>query len=187
MSKDTRSSLTRRKFLKGIGKSAVSVTAAGHLAASSLSATPAGAAGPRPSEKQIRIGIVGGGFGASFQWHLDPNCKVAALCDLREDRLKRLADAYGQSQTYKSFREFLKHPQLDAVAVFTPAPLHVWMATEALKAGKHVISAVPAGMSVEELEQLLESVKTTGMKYMMAESSYYRPEIITCREWAEQY
>ena len=74
MSKDTRNSFTRRKFLKSIGRSAVSVTAAGHLAASSLSANPAGAVGPRPSEKQIKIGIVGGGFGASFQWHLDPNC-----------------------------------------------------------------------------------------------------------------
>jgi predicted dehydrogenase len=60
------------------------------------------------------------------------------------------------------------------------------MATEAMKVGKHVISAVPAGMSVEELELLLETVKKTGMKYMMAETSYYYPEIITCREWAGQ-
>src|SRR5579859_5488487 len=58
------------------------------------------------------------------------------------------------------------------------------MATEAMKAGKHVISAVPAGMSIEQLEELLEYVKSTGRKYMMAETSYYRPQIITCREWA---
>ena len=186
MSKDTRNSITRRKLLKGIGGSAVSVTAAGQLAALPLSANAAWAIGPRPSERQIKIGVVGGGFGASFQWHLDPNCKVVALCDLREDRLKRLTDAYGQSQTYKSFREFLKHPQLEAVAVFTPAPLHVWMATEAMKAGKHVISAVPAGMSVEELEQLLECVKKTGLKYMMAETSYYRAEIMSCQELRQQ-
>jgi predicted dehydrogenase len=109
-----------------------------------------------------------------------------ALCDLREDRLKRLTEVYGSGQTYKSFREFLKHPGLDAMAVFTPAPLHVWMATEAMKAGKHVISAVPAGMSVEELEQLLECVKKTGLKYMMAETSYYHAEIMTCQEWRQQ-
>ncbi|HYM13418.1 MAG TPA: hypothetical protein VEU62_21950, partial [Bryobacterales bacterium] len=39
---------------------------------------------------------------------------------------------------------------------------------------------------VEELERLLETVKRTGMKYMMAETSYYRPEIVTCREWSQQ-
>ena len=80
----------------------------------------------------------------------------------------------------------LKHPGLEAVAVFTPLPLHAWMVVESLKAGKHVISAVPAAMTIEELEEILETVKKTGLKYMMAETSYYRPEIITCREWNQQ-
>ena len=179
MSNESLQNFSRRGFLKGLGAAAV-VAAAPVIAAS---------AGVRPraaSDKVVRIGIVGGGFGSSFQWHLDPNCKVTAVCDLHEDRLKHLVEVYGPAKQYKSFREFLKHPELDAVAVFTPAPLHVWMATEAMKAGKHVISAVPAGMSVEELELLLETVKKIGLKYMMAETSYYRPEVITCREWAQQ-
>jgi hypothetical protein len=54
------------------------------------------------------------------------------------------------------------------------AALEVGGAAFSARAGKHVISAVPAGMSVEELELLLETVKKTGMKYMMAETSYYR-------------
>jgi predicted dehydrogenase len=49
-----------------------------------------------------------------------------------------------------------------------------------------VISAVPAGMSVEELELLLDTVKKTGMKYMMAETSRYRPEILTCIDLRQQ-
>jgi predicted dehydrogenase len=137
------------------------------------------------ARQPVRIGIVGGGFGATFQWHLDPECRVTAVCDIRPDRLQRLSEVYRCGNTYRSFREMLKHPELDAVGVFTPAPLHAWMSIEAMKNGKHVISAVPAGLSVEELEQLLEAVKTTGRKYMMAETSYYRPEIMTCREWAQ--
>lgn len=164
----------RRKFLKGIG------VTAGTLA------TASGILARTPSSKLVRMGVVGGNFGSAFQWHLDPNCKVTAVCDLREDRLEHMVHAYGPATKYRDFREFLKHPELDAVAVFTPVPLHVWMATEAMKVGKHVISAVPAGMSVEELELLLETVKKTGMKYMMAETSYYRPQVITCREWARQ-
>jgi predicted dehydrogenase len=142
--------------------------------------------GARAAARQVRIGVVGGGFGSSFQWHLDPGSRVTAVCDLRPDRLKTLAERYGCGNTYKDFREFLKHPELDAVAVFTPAPLHVWMSTEAMRAGKHVISAVPAGMSEEELQQLLECVRSTGRRYMMAETSYYRQQIIACREWAAE-
>jgi predicted dehydrogenase len=129
---------------------------------------------------------VGGRFGSSFQWHLDPDAKVTAVCDIRPEALQRLSEVYRCNTTYKTFRELLRHPELDAVGVFTPAPLHAWMAVESMKAGKHVISAVPAGLSVEELEEILETVKKTGMKYMMAETSYYRPEVITCGEWARE-
>ena len=167
---DVNNDVTRRGFMQA-------ATAA--VATQSLPAA-------QDSGRPVKIGVVGGGFGSSFQWHLHPNAKGTAVCDIRPDRLKVLSETYRCGATYKNFREFLKHPELDAVAVFTPLPLHVWMDIEAMKAGKHVISAVPAGMSIEELERLLETVKSTGLKYMMAETSYYRPEVITCREWARQ-
>jgi predicted dehydrogenase len=167
--------LTRRNVLAG-------TTAA--VAAQSSSAQTL--AGERSTGRTARIGVVGGGFGSSFQWHLHPKCKVAAVCDIRPDRLQRLSEVYKCGVTYNNFRDMLKNKELDAIAVFTPAPMHVWMDTEAMKAGKHVISAVPAGMSAEELEQLLETVKRTGMKYMMAETSFYRPEVITARQWAKE-
>lgn len=179
--------VSRRKFMEGVsalGAGLITVQRGqGETTPAASGFTPVG---PRPGGKQVRIGVVGGNFGSHFQWHLDPNCKVTAVCDLRDDRLKRLVQVYGPASKYKDFLQFLKHPELDAVAVFTPAPLHVWMGTRAMEAGKHVISAVPAGMTVEELEKLLYTVKRTGMKYMMAETSYYRPQVITCREWAKQ-
>jgi len=149
-----------------------------------LSRGEASLPGPLP-ETKVKIGVVGGGFGRSFYWHKHPASKVTAVCDLREDRLQAMVETFGTTNAYKDFRSFLKEGEMDAVAVFTPAPLHVWMATEAMKRGKHVISAVPAGMSIEECERLIESVETTGLTYMMAETSYYRREIITCREWAQ--
>src|SRR5579862_2918695 len=161
--------LTRRDFVQG-------------SAAASIAASQSARAESRP----VRIGVVGGGFGSAFQWHLHPNAKVTAVCDIRPDRLSTLAEVYRCGNTYKDFHTFLKHPELDAVAVFTPAPMHAWMDIAAMKAGKHVISAVPAGRTQEELEMILETVKRTGLKYMMAETSYYRPEIMTCREWSAQ-
>ena len=148
-----------------------------------MQATAAGLA-QGAAARPLRIGIVGGGFGATFQWHLHPDCRVTAVCDIRPDRLQRLSEVYRCGNTYKTFREMLRQAEIDAVGVFTPAPLHAWMCMESMNAGKHVISAVPAGLTVEELEQMLETVQKTGRKYMMAETSYYRPETITCREWA---
>jgi predicted dehydrogenase len=75
---------------------------------------------------------------------------------------------------------------MDAVAIFTPVPLHAWMIVEALRAGKNVISAVITAMTEEQLVEVLDTVRATGHKYMMAETSYYRPEIITCRQWSRE-
>lgn len=172
---------SRRNFLLGLGAGAVALSGTSALTRAET-VRPAS----RPSRRHVRIGVVGGGFGAAFQWHLHPNCTVTAVCDLREERIQKLKRVYKCDTGYKEYREFLRHPELDAVALFTPAPFHVRMAVEALRAGKHVISAVPAGLSVEELEELLSVVKQTGLKYMMAETSRYRPEVLTCIDWARK-
>jgi predicted dehydrogenase len=138
------------------------------------------------SDRLVRIGIVGGRFGASFQWHEHPNCKVTAVCDIRKDRLENLKSTYLCDTGYTNFRDIIADKNVDAIGVFTPAPLHVYMAVEAMKAGKHVISAVPAGINEEECVDLLEAVKKTGKHYMMAETSFYRREIISCRNWAKE-
>ncbi|MDW8129841.1 MAG: Gfo/Idh/MocA family oxidoreductase [Bryobacterales bacterium] len=142
--------------------------------------------GERPAPRTVRVGIVGGRFGATFQWHPHPRARVSAVCDIEPQALERLARVYRCGNHYGSFRELLGHPEPVAVGIFTPASRHAWMAIEAMKAGKHVLSAVPAGMTLEELERLIETVKRTGLHYMMAETSCYRPEIVTCRDWARR-
>ncbi len=136
--------------------------------------------------KKVRIGVVGGWFGCAFQWHEDPGCVVQAVSDLREDRLKNLVNAYKCDTTYPSLEELIKARDIDAVAVFTPAPDHVRHCVKALKAGKHVICAVPAAMTIDECEELLETVQKTGLTYMMAETSYFHQAMISARKWHEK-
>ncbi|MCX6575039.1 MAG: Gfo/Idh/MocA family oxidoreductase [Candidatus Aminicenantes bacterium] len=135
------------------------------------------------STQKIRIGVVGGGFGSDFYWHEHPNCIVQAVSDLREDRRKRLMDIYRCSNVYNSLEELIKDQSVDAVAVFTGAPDHVQHCTACLKSGKHVISAVPAAISLEQAEELLDCIKATGLTYMMAETSFYHQIVISARRF----
>jgi predicted dehydrogenase len=183
MHSESDSAISRRGFISSVGVTAI---AGANLAAAETEPPEKPKTGqkpprPKPGEK-VRVGVVGGNFGCAFFWHLHPNSVVTAVCDIRDEALKRMTERFQCGNTYKNFLEMLKHPELDAVAVFTPAPLHVWMAIQAMKAGKHVISAVPAGMTADELEELLDCVKTTGMKYMMAETSRFHREILYCRD-----
>lgn len=139
-----------------------------------------------PSGKKVRIGVVGGNFGLSFFWNVHPNSTVTAVCDVRPERLEALSAKYECDTTYTNFHDLIHDRTVDAVAVFTPAPLHAYMACEAMKAGKHVVSAVPAAMALDECEELIECVKETGMIYMMAETSFFRYQIIQCRKWSQE-
>jgi len=171
----TRTHISRRDFLKETGAAIAGLT----LMPNTLYAR----GGELSTDKKIRIGVVGGNFGCSFQWHEHPNCVVEAVSDLRPERLQNLKNVYKCSKGYESLEKLILDKDVDAVAVFTGAPDHVKHAVACLKAGKHVISAVPAGMTIEECEELLETVKKTGLTYMMAETSWYHQSVISARKW----
>ncbi len=56
------------------------------------------------------------------------------------------------------------------------------MSIAALKAGKHVMCTVPMATTVEDCQQIVELVKKTGLKYMMAETVVYAREFLFLRE-----
>jgi predicted dehydrogenase len=140
-----------------------------------------------PSNKKIRIGVVGGGFGRSFQWHEHPNCIVEAVSDLDPQKKNNLMETYKCGKSYPSLEEMVRDRNIDAIALFTDGPGHVKHVVECMKHGKHVISAVPACWgSVEEAELLLETVKKQGLTYMMAETSYFQQHTISARKMYEE-
>lgn len=139
------------------------------------------------SDKKIRIGVVGGGFGTTFHWDEHPNCVVEAVSDLIDWKRENLKKVYKCDKAYNSLEELIKDKNVDAVAVFTGAPDHVPHTVACMNAGKHVISAVPAAMSMEQAEELAAIVKKTGLTYMMAETSYFQQFMISARKfWAEK-
>jgi len=67
--------------------------------------------------------------------------------------------------------------------VATDAPSHARHCIEVLQHGKHVMTAVPAAFgSIEDAERLLETVRKTGLKYMMAETSCFHADCYAMRQ-----
>ena len=104
--------VSRRLFLQLTGSTAL-LAAGGKL-------IQAGRAWPADTGKTIRMGVVGGGFGASFHWHRHPNCVVTGVTDLRADRRERLRKKYKCDNVYDSLEEMIKKARdIDAVAIFS--------------------------------------------------------------------
>src|SRR5512140_2294729 len=140
-----------------------------------------------PAPRKIRMGVVGGGFGTDFQWHEHPDCVVEAVSDLRPERRERLMKVYRCEKAYPSLEELVKDPKVDAVAIFTDAPLHVQHVMECMAHGKHCISAVPAAWAtMEQAEQLLDTVRKHKLTYMMAETGHYQQSTISARKFFKE-
>ena len=137
------------------------------------------------SDRKIRVGIAGYGvcrFGASFGFQHHPNVEIAAVCDISPERCAELAAACDCQKTYLSLEEMVKDRSLEAIFLGTNAPNHAHHAILCLNHGKHVACAVPAVFgSLEDADRLYETVKTTGLEYMMFETSAYHPTCYAMR------
>ena len=131
--------------------------------------------------RKVRVAIVGGRFGLSFQFHEHPDCVVEAVAELRPARLAALQKVYQCAKGYPSLEAMLKDPKVEAVFLATPAPDHVRHTLLCLAAGKHVLSAVPAAMTLEDCGRLAAAVKQSGLTYMMAETSCWQQLTISAR------
>ncbi len=132
----------------------------------------------------IKLAVVGvGAFAQSFipLFMAHPLVDEVVLSDLDADKLRRNAEQYGVARTLPSL-DAVCDSDVDAAAIITQNWLHGPQAVQALKAGKHVYSAVPAGISLEEIAELVKAVESSGRTYMIGETSYYYPAMIFCRE-----
>ena len=136
------------------------------------------------TSNEMRIGVVGAvGRGGSFSEGFRAcGARIHAVCDLQADRLEAARAALGASETYTDFDEMLAKSDIDAVVIGTPMHLHVPMSIAALKAGKHVMSEVTAGVTVDECKELAQVAHASKGIYMMAENYCYMVQNILIRE-----
>lgn len=132
----------------------------------------------------LKIGVCGAGAFAGcfiplFQAH--PLVDEVSLAEVFPDRLKEEAAKFNVEKTYPSL-DALCESDVDAIAIITQRWMHGPQAIQALKAGKHVYSAVPAGITVEEITELVKLVEKTGLTYMLGETSYYYPSTLYVRD-----
>jgi len=131
----------------------------------------------------LKIGLCGAGFGHEFGVLLQahPLVESVSIAELDSGKRELLANRLGIKGGHTTLAD-LCASDVDAICVFTPPWLHAQHTLEILRAGKHVCCAVPAALTIEELKQVVDAVTQTGLTYMTAETSYYYPSCVYCRD-----
>ncbi|MDQ0277920.1 putative dehydrogenase [Arthrobacter silviterrae] len=131
----------------------------------------------------VTIGIVGAGqFAGQFAklYKLHPDVSGVTVTDILPERATELNERLSLDGTVADFDAMLAS-DVDAVAIFTQRWTHGPLVVKALRAGKHVYSAVPMAVSEEEIANIIEAVRETKLTYMMGETSYYNPATVYAR------
>lgn len=134
------------------------------------------------------LGFVGAGqfsghFARLFKAH--PGVGRILATDLLPERARELVERENLDGTVESFEAMLAS-DVDAVAIFTQRWTHGPLVVAALRAGKHVYSAVPMAISREEIADIIAAVTETGLTYMMGETSYFNPATVFARSKAAE-
>ncbi len=130
------------------------------------------------------VAVVGLGFGVDFVpiYLSHPGVGRVAICDADLERLAAVGDEYGVVDRFPSIDALLADDDFDAVHLVTPVTLHAAQAVAVLQKGRHVASAVPMGLTLNELDAVIAAADTSGKNYMMMETAVYQREFLYVQE-----
>lgn len=134
--------------------------------------------------ERMTVAIVGCGNFARFFVDLfkaHPNVDKVYVCDLIPEKAKEYSEKF-DVEIIDTFEQILENKSINCIANFTQRHLHGDIVIRALKAGKHVYSAVPMAPSVKECQEIVRLVKEKDLIYLMGETCYYYPCAMYCRE-----
>lgn len=154
--------------------------------------------------KTVVVGTLGAGYAARLHGNgykkvSGVRVRLKTICDLNTDLARQVQEEFGYEQITADFQEMLADPEIDVIDIVTPPFVHIPMAIQAMRAGKHVICEKPLtgyfGKKGEEnvgkttpkafmyqevlrsMDELKAVVEETGKKFMYAENFVYATPI----------
>lgn len=112
----------------------------------------------------IRIGVVGAGIiGASHKKAIlgNPECILAAACDLDVEKAKAMAEGT-DARVYTDYRVMAESEELDAVILNLPHFLHAPVSVYFLEKGIAVLVEKPMANTVAECDEMIAASKKSG-------------------------
>jgi len=137
----------------------------------------------------MKIAIVGYGYwGPNLvrNFNQTPECRVSWVLDLQERQLERVRKAWPDIRTTRQYGDILEDHAVDAVVIATPVSTHFPLASQALKAGKHVLLEKPMCASVQEARELVDLALRLGKVLMVDHTYLYTPSVQTLRQYVDE-
>lgn len=132
---------------------------------------------------KVKLGLIGfGRLGAIHAENIANSdyTELFAICDTNPEALRKAKDLYS-THTYVDMDEFLQQP-IDGVVIASNTHLHIEHIRKAAKAGKHIFSEKPIGLSLEETDIALQEVVDAGVKFQIGFQRRWDPRYLEAKK-----
>ncbi|MDD3827659.1 MAG: Gfo/Idh/MocA family oxidoreductase [Anaerolineae bacterium] len=129
--------------------------------------------------KKLNVGVIGSGYwGPNLIRNFVslPESSLAAVADLRQDRLAHVKSLYPTVHVTDDYWELFSM-NLDAVVVATPPTTHFSIARDCLQHGLHVLVEKPLALNSRDAEELIEIADRKNLTLMVGHTFEYNPAV----------
>jgi len=125
---------------------------------------------------RVGFGIVGLGIGVSRCEMMQeaPEARLVAVADLIEEKARRASGQF-DAAWYTDYRKMLERDDIDVIGVYTQSGLHMDVALDAARAGKHVLTTKPMEITLDRIDQIIDTCKAEGVKLTSEFANRYKP------------
>jgi predicted dehydrogenase len=137
--------------------------------------------------KSIRVGVIGAGAIGLYHmesWKKHPQIELAAVAEIHPQRRKEAIDRYPGMKGYEDYKELLKDKSIGAVSIGLPNYLHMQVAIDAIKAGKHVLLEKPMATSAKEAKAIVDAWKEKKVQLMVGQNFRFMRDTQMVKEYA---
>ncbi|MBI9098359.1 MAG: Gfo/Idh/MocA family oxidoreductase [Spirochaetaceae bacterium] len=147
--------------------------------------------------EELKIALIGAGFmgkAHSMAFATMPMCYWPApalpvrdlVIDIDKDIAEEAMLRFGFSRFGTDWKQAVTDPSIDIIDIATPNDMHLEIAIEAFKNGKHVFCEKPIARNVAEAEQMYNAAKSSGVKHMLAFNYRRTPGVLLAKEIIEK-
>jgi predicted dehydrogenase len=137
---------------------------------------------------RLRTGVIGCGYwGPHLIRNLNEIAEVelVGVADQRPDRLEDVCRGYPALRQFTDHRALLE-ADVDAVVIATPIQTHFALASEVLRAGKHVLVEKPLACSTDEAAELILLAQRHRRVLMVGHTFLYNPAVRELRRVVQE-
>ncbi len=133
----------------------------------------------------IGVGVVGCGF-VGYGAHVPAfktieGSRLVAVADADAKRRDKAAEKY-QVKSYAEYSDLVKDPEIQAVVVAVPTPLHAEVALAAIEAGKHVLCEMPLAANLTQADEIISAAQRRSVYLMPSLTFRFSPPFVKVKQ-----